>query len=1250
MNKFLAILIFFSALSCAPKAPKTDLRVSLGAISGSANFPGGLIITGENSIGDNFVKKVSANDELLIELPNGTWNFAVIGWDGTEYFEGSSYCAQQSNISLNGVEVSLNLTATKANCVNPIYGQDQNGTILANATDGLNTLTINSCMNIKQYLIDEGSQAAPADLDCSGSTPEMPLPGGIQSIKVLVPEVINGTANIANSIIGKCYNLSSSQVSTAVRLPFSSQFARFPVAILAFDGANCSGNQSSYQYPNGLNQIATEFKGGATPDASNSVTFVNLHSNACVGAQLSGSPYAISAGTKHLICTATHLSNISLNLSDNFELGQDIDLANSFSTISGTFSGNFEGRGYTISNSTQPLFSTISTNATDDTRIYDLNLDSFNISQTGTTSASYGVLSNTIMSSGSGNKLEIDNIAITQSSISVTGGTTINLGGLTGNIDFQGTSPVAGEYIYLRRNRVEVDLTHNDSGYIGGLVGKIVNSTVFDTGVNLEHNKVGTVNTAVSITGSTTTLAIGGLIGQAKDLVIRDGNNTNTIITGKEKIGGHIGEGQNIKILNSYAKLDAIPISNTSSTYISGSIGNIINDKYLEMIGVVTDFSFQDSSSTTHSKIGGLLGSANNTVANQDIKILNSKSEVDISADGSFFGGIAGSISTAMDITTTPYETIYGSVAQGSITSSTTSSANNYRGGFIGSASKVKISRSISTLYLEGSKYLGGALGQSTEGVIIDENYISSTLKNSTLTATNLVYLGGLIGHATGSGTAGQYPKLSNNLIDIEVDTVTNCFTDATIFCGAAIGKNAVTSLSYDISGSVISFLVLNDTTYASSSADLTQSSNTSGINPTDIAYTTAAGSCPSSSSYPFTTASGLCTQKFISQWEAYGYTNDANGINYLAGNSIEPFPINTVSDWNGIQSDSFLVSKTFKLTSDIDFQNGVFNPIGTTDYSVNPTEVFTGSIIPNGYKLLNISISSSQSSGITGYGVFPNIQRARIGSHHDPLVIDGFSLTLTPGAASYNAGVIGQVLQGADVSIQVKNGSISATNVNSVGGLIGKASGYLRLESSGFEGSVESDSGNIGGLIGNLFDATSFTTSIRESYVRLTTLKGSSNIGGLIGNTASNNTLEVDNSYVKFLGDSSNLTNEVSIITATGIGGGLVGNLLGTAIIKNGVLDITNSSIDCNGGGNSGCFKPIASFDPTAGSITGTTFIVNNSLTLTGGLAPTNNYTFSDSISMSNHTDFPSKDKDFILDGSNSVRLYWELNGFENY
>ena len=131
--KKLSLLLFFTALlglvGCSAPKQETGAKFKVGlrtlaATGGTTLFPGGLVLYGVS--GDRSFGRIMASDTADENVPNGVWDFYVLGWDGNgalDPMSGVVYCAYQKGVELLGEPVEINLQATNSNCADPAFGQ-----------------------------------------------------------------------------------------------------------------------------------------------------------------------------------------------------------------------------------------------------------------------------------------------------------------------------------------------------------------------------------------------------------------------------------------------------------------------------------------------------------------------------------------------------------------------------------------------------------------------------------------------------------------------------------------------------------------------------------------------------------------------------------------------------------------------------------------------------------------------------------------------------------------------------------------------------------------------------------------------------------------------------------------------------------------------------------------------------------------------------------------------------------------------
>ena len=693
-------LLNLGLLSCSGGSKDTPIQIAFTSfLGGTSSFPGGLIITGESDKGDRFVENVTS-DVLELELSNGTWRFATVGWDGPSEMNGNTYCDTKYGVKLSGSDISVSLVLSTAKCVDPVFGSDETGASVADASNGFYTATVTNCLNIQNFFLEEGHNVVPNDFVCDG-TGDNPFDGQLASFKIKIPEVQGSVLDSSSALESTCYNFSSSAATTTVRLPYGSTIFYLPYQIATFDGAGCTGTESTYVYDQGLQATTAAVDGGTTIDGGSTELELYLHVDACVTtAHLTGSPFALSVGgVRHLICTETQFGQIITDLDGSYELGADIDFGGDNTMISGTFNGSLDGRDYTLKNGDEPLFDILGTGATD-TEITRVSIDNFVLSFGSNTGQNYGVLARTYNANGSAYKFNVRELSVTNSSVEIAGGSSNNLGGLIGYVNFGGGG--TGEYLQIEDNIINVDVTNPGSGsYLGGVIGHVNNTS---TGiVSLDDNLIGYDTSDPTyrniLAGDATTGATGGVVGFGYGVSIWDGNYVYAQVEDSlSNIGGLIGTTNNVTIESSFVDLVVVPPVSPVSN-VGGAVGNVTTDTALSIDGVVAYLDFVDTAATLHQKIGGLIGEVNNTSPATNFSIEQSKASVYIDADGSYFGGLVGNMTHGQNMGT-PNTNILGSVAEGAIYAYS-DTTNQKRGGMFGYASKVQVEKVLWLLTLK---------------------------------------------------------------------------------------------------------------------------------------------------------------------------------------------------------------------------------------------------------------------------------------------------------------------------------------------------------------------------------------------------------------------------------------------------------------------------------------------------------------------------------------------------------------------
>ncbi len=364
---------------------------------------------------------------------------------------------------------------------------------------------------------------------------------------------------------------------------------------------------------------------------------------------------AINSTSSHVFASNTNLAlTTEGGLNKNYVVINDIDLSaytGTTSVVNGTFTGTFEGNGYTVSDLTinatnidnMGLFSQIS-----GASIQNLTLQAFNI----TGNEFVGALAAKV--NGTGNV--ISNIQLLQSQV---GGRDF-VGGLIGRVedaditmtDVTNTGDVSGSNNHIGGMigdvRTNVTLTMTDvtntgdvsgSNRVGGMIGYVLsNVTLTMTNVN---------NTG-DVSGSN---RVGGMIGWVYSnvtLSMTDVTNTGDV-SGSNRVGGVIGNLQDNVIT-----LTMVGITNTGDVSGSNEVGGIIGDVRTNVTLTMTMTEIINNGTVSGSNdVGGVIGKLHNNNGSTNItgsNIFVTGPGITTGAAASTTGQIIGQIATG-DIT-----------------------------------------------------------------------------------------------------------------------------------------------------------------------------------------------------------------------------------------------------------------------------------------------------------------------------------------------------------------------------------------------------------------------------------------------------------------------------------------------------------------------------------------------------------------------------------------------------------------------
>lgn len=1145
----ITLLMFFS---CAQPPGETKAKISLAAVTGSANYGGGLLLYASNQAGTlEVIQPIPASDSLNLILPNGQWNFRVVGWSGgaqNKMFEGEPQCDYKQAVSLNGSDVILSMSPNFDKCV-----QGAQAAVAAGTLDSVNSLidpdrnrfyrlAFGSCIDMTQRLQQENITVVPSDLGCGGG--DYFLKSGAKSYRInLQGKRLDGSRSIG--LVSDCRPLTEDYRNyTDINIPLGNALGDNQVGIQVFESADCSGTPSRQgQFLDGvINQVQSSNGAAIAIFDSNDATgsaagnnvgyygpnqkwmFIAVDAQGCTAGTLANQPFAAgsSASGQYLICNKEQWANIALGAGScpvevgvpagtmdceataEYILGADIDFGGSNAIISNAFSGELSGNGYRLLNGNNPLFANIQSSpvANERTYIEGFTIENFNISNS---SFYVGALAQQVTFSNDTDTqgVEISRLKLINSTIHsslASGGGAV--GGFIGWVDFSGTSQ-QNEYFSFRHNHSNSQVSSVSNAThasimtnvfsTGGLIGRLQGPSGSNGGASLEFNTVGFSHDSTVDDPS-------------------DASHPYVRVEGYNEVGGLVGIIGDAEIrFGNIAKVELV-----GGQLLGGLIGASFNNTRINDSVAIAKFTEDVTYCTGDGicqDIGGIVGTKHNTYsldANGMVSLL------EIPATTYYVenvGGFAGS-SAAGTIRVSHSKAMLNSVANG-----------QYIGGFVGYANflagQTHFDSSVAMVNIDFQSDIpanasrGGAFGWSTNvnekrlivtgfgggPAIINGNNSLGGFAGIMNGQTDEIYVEAMVtaeGATTPVDVGGFAGRVNTNgtplNMNLKVDT--DIYLNgaggaacATLGCGILTGNQLNSAIT------VFTQSIANGTIEDSGMADRTANcgaGNCTGTEVTTTVYADTNGNCTALSGIPspFIWNGTNCQPLFEQKWFESGY--DATEFAYLGGSVIEPFIIDSVADWNAIGGDAFLVTKTFEVTQDIDFGGGSLTPIGTASVP------FTGVLFGDGViKNINWDIGTGGPQGL----ITAMDRGGKLGLRNNPLKFQDITLQSSSVSA---LGLVGEVADGgiggsdAEIYVNVTNANYSCTTSGgcNVGGLVGRVTGGntpgVRIEESLFQGQLSATGGttdSVGGFVGDYAPTTSGFLNIENSAVYLSSL-----------------------------------------------------------------------------------------------------------------------------------------------------------------
>lgn len=497
----------------------------------------------------------------------------------------------------------------------------------------------------------------------------------------------------------------------------------------------------------------------------------------------------------------------------------------------GTFTGNFDGRGHSITGLTiNTTNSNVGLFAQDAGNISNLALVGGSVTTTGYTTGALvgrqagGTISNVSSStpvSGAGNIGGLVGIAdgtiVNARASGAVNGTADNVGGLVGILGYYNTA------VSISNSSATGDVTNSSTraSDVGGLVGSATGSIdgSFATG---------------KVTGAAGVDSVGGLVGYACSQVngcagtsatITNSYATGDVSSGNGNVGGLIGQAYNVTISGSYARGT---VSDTGANqYFGGLVGGTRGTNVFTNVYATGDVAGTNNA-------GGLVGNASGTTISQAYATGNVSATQNGGNSG--FGGLVGSLASDSSITQ--------SYATGSVTHAFESNAYGVSvGGLVGAANG-SVTFSHATGAVSGTNdNVGGLIGtdDNQSGIADTNNYATGDVTGNTTPDAYFsgANIGGLIGaigsnetitasYATGnvsavSHTGGQNAGGLIGHVGNVVLSLTKSFASGNVTVTGAVSTidgygnqhNAVSNKVGGLIGALDAYAATVDQTYA---------------------------------------------------------------------------------------------------------------------------------------------------------------------------------------------------------------------------------------------------------------------------------------------------------------------------------------------------------------------------------------------------------------------------------------------------
>lgn len=232
------MMIFLSACS---QGPNTRAKLKVTSSFAVTGFSGGVMLYVINPDLKTQRAINMTEDSVTLSLPNGKWDFAIIGWNGAESLSGTAECAYV-NSNLTSTDTEINLEMTPANCNNDFFSPSA-----YRAAGELNSLRMLNCKSIA---------AAASGVSCDDSQRGK---AGSYSVHLVAHDELPLTSvslmDLGNKKMLSSVCVSAAAPSSITNLPYqiptgSSKF-KMPFIVDVFEDSSCGIPLKSFYFPSG---------------------------------------------------------------------------------------------------------------------------------------------------------------------------------------------------------------------------------------------------------------------------------------------------------------------------------------------------------------------------------------------------------------------------------------------------------------------------------------------------------------------------------------------------------------------------------------------------------------------------------------------------------------------------------------------------------------------------------------------------------------------------------------------------------------------------------------------------------------------------------------------------------------------------------------------------------------------------------------------------------------------------------------